>query len=68
MARIGEPMLLNEAVLSEKKSMIDILAPECKQIAESMSGRYDYPKGDIWNFGILLYKMIYGEDPIFDLQ
>lgn len=30
MARIGEPMLLNEAVLSEKKSMLDIIAPECK--------------------------------------
>ena len=55
MAKVGEPLLLNEAVLNEKQSMLDLIAPECK-----MNGKFDFSKADVWNFGILLYKMIYG--------
>ncbi|EAR84109.2 kinase domain protein (macronuclear) [Tetrahymena thermophila SB210] len=71
MIKIGEPLIISsitEQKFQENREIFDYFAPEYKQDVGIYDPRADLHKVDIWSFGMIFYKMVFGDIPIFDLN
>ncbi len=50
------------------KGVMDFFAPEYKKNSSINDPKAFLERSDIWSFGVIFYRLLYGEMPIFDLQ
>lgn len=71
MVKIGEPLFTGvsqKEIFAEKSNQFDYFAPEFKQHVSQPESYANLIKTDVWTFGILFFKMVYGDIPIFDKE
>ena len=47
---------------------MDFFAPEFKQDANIINKDSFLERVDVWSFGMIFYKLLFGEVPVFDLE
>ena len=69
--KLGEPLIFNEKAerkLRDNKSILDYFAPELKKNAMQSDPFANLERADLWSYGMIFYKLLFGETPIFDLN